>query len=434
MTRYRQLKPRPGRSGEEVVQHQRGRLHAATIDLVAERGYPSLTVTGIARAAGVSTHTFYENFSDKDDCFLSTYDLIVRHTAREVLAARAREREWREQARAGFVAFAREIAGKPKAARLALIEAFASDAGLARMSHTNGLFETLVDESFDGSDGAKPPPLIVKAIVAGAIRIARARLLAGQEQRLADDADELMCWALSLPSDAATEVVAGATRGLAARPQPVALNGNGRLPANAGDEPDDERAMILTATTRLAVREGYAELTAPRIRAAAGVSKRRFQEYFDDVYDCFMAALQMRVEEVLERAKEAHLAAESWPRGIYRTLTTTCNGIADDPVLAKLAFVEIFVPGRETIRWRDDLMARQTLFFQRTAPPELRPTELAAEASIGAVWGILHQAVAGGRARDLPHLAGTLTYLFLAPAIGPEPAREAIRVEQELAA
>lgn len=430
MTNYRQLKPRPGRSGEAVAQHQRARLHAATIDLVAERGYPSLTVTGIARAAGVSTHTFYENFSDKDDCFISTYDLIVRHTAREVLAARRRERDWREKARAGFLAFAKEVAGKPKAARLALIEAFASDAGIARMQHTNGLFETLVDESFDESDGAKPPPLIVKAIVAGAIRIARARLLAGQEQQLATDADELMHWALSLPSDAATEVVAGASRGPAANSQPATANGNGRPQGQATEEPQDERAMILVATTRLAATEGYAALTPPRIRAAAGVSKRRFSEHFDGVYDCFMAALQLRVEEILERAKEAHLSAESWPRGIYRTLATTCNEIADDPVLARLAFVEIFVPGRETIRWRGELMARQTAFFRRTAPPELRPSELEAEASVGAVWAILHQFVASGHLRSLPRLAGALTYLFLAPAIGAEEAQAAIQAEQ----
>src|ERR1700755_3280476 len=74
--RHRRLKPRPGQSGQDVAAHQRGRIHAATIELVAEAGYRDLTATGIARVAGVSKRTFYENFKDKETCFLATYDLI----------------------------------------------------------------------------------------------------------------------------------------------------------------------------------------------------------------------------------------------------------------------------------------------------------------------------------------------------------------------
>src|SRR5215204_7200183 len=94
-TRFRKLKPRPGHSGHDIEEHQRGRLHAATIDLVSEVGYGGLTVTGIARTAGVANRTFYENFPGKEDCFLATYDLIVRNAAREVLAAHQREEEAR---------------------------------------------------------------------------------------------------------------------------------------------------------------------------------------------------------------------------------------------------------------------------------------------------------------------------------------------------
>src|SRR6185312_5940927 len=207
---YRKLKPRPGHSGQRVAEHQRSRIHAATIELVNERGYDGLTVIGIARAAGISNRTFYENFKGKEDCFLATYELIVRHTAREVLAARHRERGWRAKLRAGFLAFAREVADNPKAARLALVEAFTTGASSARMGHTNGLFETLVADSLARDDSPVDlPPLIVKGIVAGATRIARVRLLAGEEQHLSGDADELLDWALSLHSPAAGEVCTG---------------------------------------------------------------------------------------------------------------------------------------------------------------------------------------------------------------------------------
>jgi TetR/AcrR family transcriptional regulator len=432
--RYRKLKPRPGGSGDAVFEHQRGRIHAATIDLVDEVGYRSLTLTGIARAAGVSNRTFYDNFNDKGDCFLATYDLIVRHAAREVLAARQKASGRHPKMRAGFQALAREVAEKPKAARLALIEAYACPSALERMRHTRGLFEALVADSFN-QDGGNLPPLIIKSIVAGATRIARARLLAAEEGRLPDDAEELMRWALSLQSRTAAEEVCRATgAGIWELPAPPAWVDEDNPLQNDEDMLADERMMILTAAAGLAGQEGFEALTVPRIRVAAGVSRRRFDEHFDDVTDCFLAVLDLMVGRVLAKARAAFLTAQAWPNGIYRTIASSCREIANDPLLVKLAFFELLVPGRETMRWRGDMMKRQSSFMRESAPTEQRPTELAAEASTGAIWAVLHHYATSGQVKDLPQLPGALAFVFLAPAIGAETAADVIRSEQALVA
>jgi AcrR family transcriptional regulator len=433
--RYRKLKPRPGGSGDGVVEHQRGRIHAATIDLVDEAGYGSLTLTGIARAAGVSNRTFYDNFKDKEDCFLATYDLIVRHTAREVIAARQRASSRPAMMRAGFQALAREVAKKPKAARLALVEAFACPGALGQMRHTRGLFEALVADSFGHEDGGKLPPLIVKAIVAGSTRIARARLLAGEEGRLPDDAEELVRWALALQSRVAAEQVCREALGATTK-LPAALAQPGEIdPLPKSEELlVDERTMIVAAAAELAAQEGFEALTVPRIRLAAGVSRRRFDEYFEDVIDCFLAALDLTVGRLLAKARGAFLTAEAWPNGIYRTIASSCREIANDPALVKLAFVELLVPGRETVRWRGEMMRRQSSFMRESAPTEQRPTELAAEASTAAIWAVLYHYAITGRARDLTQLPGALAFVFLAPAIGAERAVDVIRSEQGVVA
>jgi AcrR family transcriptional regulator len=430
--RFRKLKPRPGGSGDAVLEHQRGRIHAATIELVDEAGYASLTLTGIARAAGVSNRTFYDNFDDKDDCFLATYDLIVRHTAREVLAARQAANGRDAMMRAGFQALACEVAEKPKAARLALIEAFACTGATERMRHTRGLFEALVADSFGQEDGEELPPLIVKAIVAGATRIARARLLAGEEARLPGDAEELMRWALSLQSRTAAEQVCRGAGGAAPEPRTQVDDGNPLLESEKLLA--DERTMIVAAAAELAAQEGFEALTVPRIRVAAGVSRRRFDEHFEGVTDCFLAALDLMVGRVLAKARAAFLTAEAWPNAIYRTIASSCREIANDPLLVRLAFFELLVPGRETIRWRGDMMKRQSSFMRESAPTDQRPTELAAEASTGAIWAVLHHYATSGRARDLTQLPGPLAFVFLAPAIGAETAADVIRSEQALVA
>ena len=59
--------------------------------------------------------------------------------------------------------------------------------------------------------------------------------------------------------------------------------------------------------------------------------------------------------------------------------------------------------------------------------PQLHaPSEQVLQASTGAVWGVVHRHVTQGRARQLPSLAGYLTFMLLAPILGPQQAVRAI--------
>ncbi len=52
-------------------------MFTAMIDAVAEKGYVKTTVGDVLRGAGVSRATFYEQFTDKADCFSATYTWVV---------------------------------------------------------------------------------------------------------------------------------------------------------------------------------------------------------------------------------------------------------------------------------------------------------------------------------------------------------------------
>ena len=71
---------------EEVLASQRGRMLDAIAQAVAEKGYGAATVADVIARAGVSRKTFYEQFRDKEDCFLAAYETGV-----EVLLATMRE-------------------------------------------------------------------------------------------------------------------------------------------------------------------------------------------------------------------------------------------------------------------------------------------------------------------------------------------------------
>jgi AcrR family transcriptional regulator len=379
------------------------------VELVAEHGYNAVAVAALTKRARVSKRDFYKHFSGKEDCFLATYDTVVSHSVRGILAAAEGEEGWRERCRLGFLALADQIASNPKAARLALVEVFtAGAAAVERMLRTNRLFEALLAKNLSLADGPSPvPPLVVKAIVAGCGRLARARLLSGHPRQLVFDGDELMEWALSFCDK---EVVRLRGLGIAAAPP---------LPAIASELPlGDERAMILAATTKLASKRGYATLTVPRVQAAAGISRRSFDTHFDGVPDCFLAALEMHSDRTLAAAEPCYLTAEDWASGVHRMIVRLCQQLAGDPTFANLAFLEVFSPGPEAIRWRCEMIAKLAAMLRQGAPAERRPSEFAAEASIGAMWGVVHHFVATGRGSQLPIAAPVLSYIALAPSLG----------------
>ena len=416
-TRYPPLKPGPGLPAKEVAAHQGRRLHEATIELVGEHGYDAVSVLELSNRARVSKRDFYKLFSGKEECFLASYDTIVNRSVRGIIAAAAGEKDWRERLRLGFLAFADQVVGSPQTARLVLVEAFTAGAvAVEQMELTNAFFEALLAKDLARADGAPQlPPLVVKGIVAGGGRLAQSRLLSSDPRQRALDGRELLGWAFSFFD------------GDVARLCGLGGEGARRLPEATPIMPlEDERALIVAATAKLARKGGYATLTVPRVRAAAGVSKRSFDTHFESVADCFLATLETLSDRTLAAAAPVYRSAGDWASGVHRMVVGLCRLLARDPTFADLAFLEVFSPCQEAIQWRSQMIAKLAERLRREAPLAHKPSRFAAEASIGALWGVIHHFVANGRGAQLPVVAPVLSYLALAPALGGATAAEVI--------
>jgi AcrR family transcriptional regulator len=426
--RYRKLKPGPGRPHDEVVAHQRSRILAALIELSAEHGYAAVTVRDLSRAAGVSKASFYAQFHGKEDCFTAAYDRVLRQAARAVLVSEREGRIGRERLRAALAALGDELAAQPAAARLVLVESLAAGPAVrARVNRRMGLFESLVASRFASVPGGiEMPRLLAKAVVAGVAHVARGCLLDGRPEDFPAQVEALLDWALSFNDAAALDLVhygPRATRGL--RPP------TGEPPGHSTGGSTAERDLILTAAARIAAREGYAELTATRIRADAGVSRRGFEANFTGVADCFFAAIGERADLVLAEAEAAYEGASSWEQGVLGVLGALTEGLARDPILARLAFVELFGSGAEAVRWRQDLISAIAERLRRSAPPGQQPGVATSEASMGAIWEIVRRQVAAGRTKLLPRETDLLAFLALAPVLGARQAQLTIQVDAD---
>jgi AcrR family transcriptional regulator len=105
-----------------VIRSQRARVLRAMAESTAERGYGATTVAQVIDRAGVSRATFYELFSDKEECFLAAIREVVGRVTTTVAEARARPDEELGSLGSGIRALLELFAEEPAFARLVVLE------------------------------------------------------------------------------------------------------------------------------------------------------------------------------------------------------------------------------------------------------------------------------------------------------------------------
>ncbi len=127
-------------SREVVLASQRGRLLDAMAQAVAEHGYGATTVAHVVAAAGVSRKTFYEHFSDKEDCFLALYDTGIAYVLgriAEALSPDSPDQDPAARIGVGLEAFLTVLTEEPAFSRTIILEAQAAGpSALARRRAT----------------------------------------------------------------------------------------------------------------------------------------------------------------------------------------------------------------------------------------------------------------------------------------------------------
>jgi len=113
---------------------QRERLIVAMLNAAAELGYLETNVQDVIDRAGVSRPTFYEHFSNKEDCFLAAFDTSAERLRKKVDAAVRKGGDvWRDRVRYGLQALLRFASREPETARTLVVEArAASEAAVKR--------------------------------------------------------------------------------------------------------------------------------------------------------------------------------------------------------------------------------------------------------------------------------------------------------------
>lgn len=112
---------------------QRERLIVAMLNAAADLGYLETNVQDVIERAGVSRPTFYEHFSNKEDCFLAAFDTSAERLRNKVASAGRRGGDvWRDRIRFGLEALLRFASREPATARTMVVEARAASAAAVK--------------------------------------------------------------------------------------------------------------------------------------------------------------------------------------------------------------------------------------------------------------------------------------------------------------
>jgi AcrR family transcriptional regulator len=186
--------PGPRGGGVYVTELQRARLLDAAFAVVSEDGYRRMTARRVSGRAGVSNKTFYDLFTDREDCFLAAFDHAVEDLAAVMLPAWEGEKEWAAGIRAGLGALLGFLDGEPALRRLVFVEALgAGPRVLERRARVLEVLQGAVDRGRSGvKAGRELPPLTAEGVVGAAFSVIHTRLLSSRTGSLTGLLSELM--------------------------------------------------------------------------------------------------------------------------------------------------------------------------------------------------------------------------------------------------
>jgi AcrR family transcriptional regulator len=179
----------------QVAQIQRARILAAMFDVASEQGAASVSVADVVERSGVSRRTFYEAFSDREDCFLAAFEDALAFASQRVLPAYRAERKWRDRIRAAVIAFLSFLDDEPVIGRLLIRESLTGGAKTrARREQVVAQIVSAIDRGpkESASAAAMLQPLTAEALVGGVLSILDARISFSSDSPMSGLANELV--------------------------------------------------------------------------------------------------------------------------------------------------------------------------------------------------------------------------------------------------
>jgi AcrR family transcriptional regulator len=410
--RARRLAPGPSSDPAKALRSQRERLFAATVAVVAEKGYEATRVEDLLVLAGVSRNAFYKLFANKRACFLAALEEIEGFAKAAVLDVFERTSgEWDERLAAMLDALAAALVAQPAMARVAWVEVYAAGPeAVAIVERVDGAVEDIVCRALKHSpERAGMPRDIVRAVVGAVRKMVYTRVREDRIDELPVLMPELFVWMQGY------------------RTPPARLRRPRRVPPELAAprlEPADARERILQAVADLVAEKGYPEMAITEIAARASVSLTTFYAHFDGKEAAFLETLADAQQRVLEATIPVFTSAPDWEHGVVVAGQAFLGFLATHPAIAQLGGVGVWATSTAALELRAQGMAVFSALLDPGFQDHPETVPVAREAIGASIDALLFATLRHKGADRLFELWPTGAFIILAPFLGSERACE----------
>lgn len=183
---------------ELVDSPKREQILAGMLEEVGSTGYDATSIRTVLARTGLYRQAFYDNFADKDDCYLVAFAAGVGRLEALAANAAASQETWRAKLRAGLGAVLDFLDAEPDVGRALVVEVHAAGPeALGRRAEAMKRAADFIDLArLESGDAESPPRIAPEGIVAGIHAVVHSRLSTGGSEGFRGLLPEFMYFAV----------------------------------------------------------------------------------------------------------------------------------------------------------------------------------------------------------------------------------------------
>lgn len=160
---------------------KRDKILTGMLQAVGAKGYDATSVRTVLDRTGLYRQAFYDNFADKDACYLAALELGIEQFEAAAAKGAAGADGWRDRLRGGLVELLELLDSDPDFGRGVIVEVHA--AGPKAQAKRSGAMKRAADfirlAQLEANGAESPPQIAPEGIVAGIHAIVHSRLSTG---------------------------------------------------------------------------------------------------------------------------------------------------------------------------------------------------------------------------------------------------------------
>ncbi len=186
---------------------------------------------------------------------------------------------------------------------------------------------------------------------------------------------------------------------------------------------ESQRNRIHQAIIEVVSKRGYPETRVVDVIGVAGVSRKTFYELFDSKEDCFLAAYDVLLENLLGDTTDAFESqpGTSWAERMRAALGALLLHLSQHPDQARFAIVEVLAAGPKALARRDAALRQFTGFLESgRSETSVELPGITSLAIAGGINELVYSEILHGAVGQLPSRLPDLMFWVTLPFLGAE--------------